>query len=251
MPENDPEQELGPKITAALQDHAGLTGLQKTGLAHEARRRVHKRRQTWSVAAAAVLVAAVAGGVWGVVGSESPVSNTKSDAGTAPAAVPSRNAEGLATSPVNTGCRPQAAITQAPSPNALPAGTGLDVNTPVTGLTACRYSMSNGAVLGQQVFDAAVAQQVVDAIKVLPERNPALPVFKCAPQVAKPSEAIALRFTTAAGIREIWVHYDGCMSPGFFTGTKVYGLYSAPLKLFMVGNVRPTRGTYLDALKDW
>jgi hypothetical protein len=106
-------------------------------------------------------------------------------------------------------------------------------------------------VLGQQVFDAAVAQQVVDAIKVLPERNPALPVFKCAPQTAKPSEAIVLRFDTASGIREIWVEYDGCSSAGFFTGTHMYGLYSAPLKLFMVGDVRPTGSTYLNALKDW
>ncbi|MFF0265017.1 hypothetical protein [Kribbella sp. NPDC004536] len=252
MPENDAEQELGPKISAALQDHAGLTGLQKTGLASEARRRVHKRRQAWSVAAGAVLVAAAAGGAWGMFGGEAPVANSRSDAGTAAsAAAPSENSQGIAPKNPKTGCPPQASITQAPSPNALPVGTGLDVNTPVTGLRACRYNMSDGAVLGQQVFDAAVAQQVVDAIKVLPERNPALPVFKCAPQTAKPAEAIALRFTTAGGIREIWVQYDGCDSPGFFTGTHVYGLFSAPLKLFMLGNVRPTSGTYLNALKDW
>jgi hypothetical protein len=121
----------------------------------------------------------------------------------------------------------------------------------VTGLRACRYSFTGGGLLGQQVFDAAVAQQVVDAIKVLPERNPQLPVFKCAPQVAKPAEAIVLRFDTADGVREVWVEYDGCMSAGFFTGTHMYGLYSAPLKLFMVGDVRPSGGTYLQALRDW
>jgi hypothetical protein len=76
-------------------------------------------------------------------------------------------------------------------------------------------------------------------------------VFKCAPQVSKPSEAIVLRFDTAAGIREIWVWYDGCESAGFFTGTHTYGLFSAPLKLFMTGSVRPSGGSYLDALKDW
>ena len=90
-----------------------------------------------------------------------------------------------------------------------------------------------GALLGQQRFSQTMAQQVVDEIKVLPERNPDLPVFKCTPQTAKPSEAIVLRFDTAAGIREIWVEYDGCESAGFFTGTHTYGLYSAPLKLFM------------------
>ena len=60
-----------------------------------------------------------------------------------------------------------------------------------------------------------------------------------------------LRFDTAAGIREIWVQYDGCDSAGFFTGTHTYGLYAAPLKLFMTGSVRPPGSTYLNALKDW
>ena len=85
---------------------------------------------------------------------------------------------------------------------------------------------------------------MVDEIKVLPERNPDLPVFKCAPQTAKPSEAIVLRFDTAAGISEIWVEYDGCDSAGFFTGTHTYGLYAAPLKLFMQGrSARPAAPT--------
>ncbi|HET6743010.1 MAG TPA: hypothetical protein VFH76_28925, partial [Kribbella sp.] len=88
MPEHDPEQELGPKITSALQDHAALTGTQKTGLAREARRRVHRRRQAWSMAAGAVLVVAAVGGVWGLVGGESPVGTSDSSAGSAPAVAP-------------------------------------------------------------------------------------------------------------------------------------------------------------------
>ncbi|HEY4570326.1 MAG TPA: hypothetical protein VIH10_12700, partial [Kribbella sp.] len=87
--------------------------------------------------------------------------------------------------------------------------------------------------------------------KVLPERNPSLPVFKCAPQTARPSEAIVLRFDTAAGVREVWVEYDGCAAVGFFTGNRTYGLYAAPLKLFMTGSVRPSGGTYLSALPGW
>jgi hypothetical protein len=133
----------------------------------------------------------------------------------------------------------------------LPAGTRLDLSTPVTGMTACRYKLSDGTVLGQQSFDASAARQVVAAIRGLPERNPELPVFKCAPQTAKPAEAIVLRFDTADGVREIWVEYDGCESPGFFTGTHTYGLYAAPLKLFMVGTVRPSGSTYLNALQGW
>jgi hypothetical protein len=80
MPEqHDPEQELGPKITSAFQDHAGAPGMQTTGLAREARRRVHRRRQAMSMAAGAVLVVAAVGGVWGLVGGGSPVTTSQSD----------------------------------------------------------------------------------------------------------------------------------------------------------------------------
>jgi hypothetical protein len=106
-------------------------------------------------------------------------------------------------------------------------------------------------LLGSAHFNAARAQQVVDAIKVLPERNPSLPVFKCTPETARPKEAIVLRFDTTTGIREVWVGYDGCSSAGFFTGTRSYGLYAAPLKLFMKGTVRPSGGIYLDHLTGW
>ncbi|WP_371405135.1 hypothetical protein OHA10_05685 [Kribbella sp. NBC_00662] len=255
MPEYDPEQELGPKFTSALHNQAGQSDLQKTGLAREARRRVHRRRQTWSVAAGVVLVAAAIGGVWSFAGGESPVATSNSDSsGDSKAAAPN-TAQGIAPSNESAvaGCPVDHPILTAPGPDALPAGTGLDLNTMVTGLRACRYGFAEGGtgLLGQESFNAATAQQVVNEIKVLPERNAKLPVFKCAPQVAKPSEAIVLRFETAAGIREIWVEYDGCQSAGFFTGTHTYGLFSAPLKLFMTGSVRPSGGTYLDALKDW
>lgn len=252
MPEHDPEQELGAKICSALHDHAGPTGPQGIRMAHEARRRVQRRRQTWAMTAAAVFVVAAVGGVWGVAGGgSSQVATSGGDAGSAAASGPNRNSEGVAPKAQKPACPTQHPIQRAASPNAVPAGTGLDLRTPVTGLRACRYSLADGTVLGQQVFDATVAQQVVDAIKVLPERNPALPAFKCAPQTAKPSEAIVLRFDTVDGVREIWVEYDGCQSAGFFTGTHTYGLYSAPLKLFMVDTVRPSGGTYLNALKDW
>ena len=257
MPEHDPEQELGPKFTSALQGEADAqTSLQKSGMAREARRRVHRRRQAWSMAAGAVLVAVAIGGVWTLVGGESPVATSSNDSsGSGVAAAPSRPSQGLVPSKQAeaNGCPVDHPILKAGGLNAPQASVGLDLATPVTGLRACRYGFAEGGtgLLGQQTFDAAVAQQVVDAIKVLPERNPVLPVFKCAPQTAKPSEAIVLQFKTAAGVREIWVEYDGCESAGFFTGTRTYGLYSAPLKLFMIDSVRPSGGTYLSALKDW
>ncbi|MEV5964883.1 hypothetical protein AB0L70_24130 [Kribbella sp. NPDC051952] len=255
MPEHDPEQELGPKIASAFQNRADSAGeLRSSGLAREARRRVHKRRQTLTVAAAAVLVVVAIGGGWNLANQPSQDASTASSAGDSKegAGTPDKSIQGVLPSEA---ARPSCPIThpilKADGGNELAAGTGLDLSTPVQGLEACRYQLTTGALLGQQRFPSAVAQQVVDAIKVLPERNPALPVFKCAPSTAKPSEAIVLRFDTATGVREIWVEYDGCESAGFFTGTHTYGLYSAPLKLFMVGDVRPTGGTYLSALKDW
>ena len=255
MPEHDPEQELGPKIASAFQSQAeAQTGLRNDGLAREARRRVRKRRQNLTIAAAAVVVAAAIGGVWNLASGESPVASTASDSsGHSQASAPDKSTEGMAPPKAAVRCPPDHPILQADGPNAVPAGTGLDLNTPVTGLQACRYQLTPGSttLLGQERFSPEVAQQVVDAIKVLPERNPALPVFKCAPQTAQLSEAIVLRFDTAAGIREVWVQYDGCDSAGFFTGTHTYGLYAAPLKLFMTGSVRPPGSTYLNALKDW
>jgi hypothetical protein len=258
MPEQDPEQELGPKFTSAFQNHADATESPAArGLVAEARRRVRRRRQAVMSGAAAVLVVVAIGGVWNLLpGSSGSNSETASSAGDSQGdksigAV--RTPEGIATQPplAPTGCPAAHPILKAPATNAVPAGTGLDVSTPVSGLLACRYDLKGGALLGQQQFSPAVAQQVVDAIKPLPERNSALPVFKCAPQTAQPSEAIVLRFTTAAGIREIWVEYTGCNTPGFFTGTHTYGLFAAPLKLFMTGPVRPAGSTYLDALKGW
>ncbi|TCO49577.1 hypothetical protein EV646_103559 [Kribbella antiqua] len=251
MPEHDePEQELGAKITSAFQGKADAAiGLRANGLASEARRRVRKRRQTMVMAAAAVLVVVGIGGVWNAVG-PTP-STTSSSAGSSDSKEGAHQPNILPTQGLVVACPPDHPILKGGV--VLPAGTGLDVQTPVQGMQACRYRLTNGAtmLLGQQRFNATVAQQVVDAIKVLPERNPELPVFKCPPQAAQPSEAIVLRFDTAAGIREVWVQYDGCDSAGFFTGSGTFGLYSAPLKLFMVGSVRPTEGTYLNALKDW
>ena len=253
MPEHDPEQELGPKISSAFQSQADAAGdLRGRGMASEARRRVRKRRQTLSMAAAAFVVAVAIGGVWNLASGESPVASNASDSsGRSEGAASSgdKSSQGLVPPKAAVSCPADHPILKAEGPHDVPAG--LDLNTPVLGLQACRYQLTTGALLGQQGFTAEVAQQVVDAIKVLPERNPALPVFKCAPQTAQPSEAIVLRFDTAAGIREIWVEYDGCDSAGFFTGTHTYGLYAAPLKLFMTGTVRPPGGTYLNALKDW
>lgn len=253
MPEHEPEQELGPKIADAFQRQADeATGLRARGMAAEARRRVRKRRQTMSVAAAAVVVAVAIGGVWNSVGGPTPEFASSAE-GQGENHEPGRSGAVAPTTPSATACPSEHPIIEADGPHAIPAGTGLDLDTRVTGLLACRYRLAPGdtKLLGQEHFNAGVAQQVVDAIKVLPERNPDLPVFKCTPETARPDEAIVLQFGTADGVREVWVHYDGCDSAGFFTGTRTYGLYAEPLKLFMKGDVRPSGGTYLDALDVW
>jgi hypothetical protein len=252
MPEHEPEQDLGPKIADAFQTKADtVRGLRPQGMAAIARRRVRRRRQTLIGAAAAVVVVVSIGGVWSAVGGPSPVSTSASDsAGAAENSGPLGSKDIPKVPPA---CPQQHPIETAPGPEALPSGVGLDVQMPVYGLQACRYRLLPGdtMLVGSASFNADTAQQVVDAIKVLPERNPALPVFKCAPSAARAKEAIVLRFDTALGQKEIWVAYDGCASVGFFTGSRTYGLYAAPLKLFMKGTVRPAGGIYLDHLKGW
>jgi hypothetical protein len=190
--------------------------------------------------------------VWGIVGGPSPVS-TSADSNSAGSAADNGSKAAPEAPTKAVGCPEQHAILTAPTHEAVPSGTGLDLdNAVVLGLQACRYRLEGAQMLlGSAHFNASTAQQVVDAIKVLPERNASLPVFKCTPETARPKEAIVLRFDTATGIREVWVGYDGCSSAGFFTGTRSYGLYAAPLKLFMTGTVRPSGGIYLDHLTGW
>jgi hypothetical protein len=259
MPEQEDEQELGPKLADAFQTKAHtVQGLRAQGMAAVARRRVRRRRQTLITAAATVVVAVSIGGVWGAIGGPSPVSTSASGDSKA-AAEGNRPLSDTPRASSQDVCPEDHPIETAGGPEAVPPGTGLDLEVPVYGLEACRYRVSPGGVtqasgdpmlLGSASFNADTAQQVVDAIKVLPERNPALPVFKCAPS-AQAKEAIVLRFDTAHGIKEIWVAYDGCASVGFFTGSRTYGLYAAPLKLFLKGTVRPAGGIYLDHLKGW
>ncbi|GAA1553212.1 hypothetical protein [Kribbella lupini] len=254
MPEyDDQEQELGPAVADAFKAKADTSfDMHSRGLAAKARQRVRQRRKNLLAAAAAVVaVAVVGGGVWTAIGSESPVATNSAGSADNAAEGPEYTGEQQPQKDTATGCLPEPAIY---SGDAGPsAATGLDLTVRVTSLEACRYGLTPGnqELLGSQSFDDYVAQQVVDAIKVLPERNPALPVFKCTPEAARPSEAIVLRFTTAAGIREIWVQYDGCATAGFLNGSTTYGLFAAPLKLFMTGSVRPAGGIYLDHLKGW
>lgn len=250
--ENGPEQELGPKFADAFQTKAdGVRTMQARGMADEARRRVRKRRHNLIAAAAAVLVVAGIGGVWTAVGGPSPVATSAGDSSAAGAGNGEEKAQAPTTDGANCAARDPGISAQ--NYTQPPATRGLDLESPVYGLQACRYRLVSGgtALLGSHFFNAAEAQQIVDAIKVLPERNPDLPVFKCAAEQARPGELIVLLFDTAQGQREVWVQYDGCADAGFFTGTRTYGLYAAPLKLFMVGNLRPTGGTYLDHLSGW
>ncbi len=251
MPEyDDQEEEFGPAVADAFKTKADTSfGSHGRGMAAAARYRVRERRRNLLISAAAVVaVAVVGGGVWSAIGSESPVATSSAGQADSGAEVPEYQQPQKDTA---TSCLPKPAIYSGDAgPSAV---SGLDLSVPVSGLEACRYRLTPGnqELLGSQSFGGSVAQQVVDAIKVLPERNPALPVFKCTPEAARPSEAIVLRFTTAAGVREIWVQYDGCATAGFLNGSTTYGLFAAPLKLFMTGSVRPAGGIYLDHLKGW
>jgi hypothetical protein len=203
-----------------------------------------------------VVVAVSIGGVWSAIGGPVDMPTSASDSGGSAESGKAGSNDAPTVPTGKTACPEVHPIETAPGPEAVPPGAGLDVQMPVYGLQACRYRLASGTVpdtamlLGSMSLNATTAQQVVDAIKVLPERNPDLPVFKCAPS-ARAKEAIVLRFDTALGVKEVWVAYDGCASAGFFTGSQTFGLYAAPLKLFMKGTVRPSGGIYLDHLQGW
>jgi hypothetical protein len=256
MPENEPEQELGPKISEALRAKAGAARPPRgETLAREARRRIRKRRQTLLAGAAAVVVAAAIGGVWSTVGGPPPVATSNKHSSASGNAGDSKKT-GPQTPEAQMSCPQQHPISTARSVEAGPAAVGWDPGTPVTGLEACRYRLlapgqAGNSLAGSASFNANRAQAIATAIARLPAHNPDLPNLACIPEAARGSEAIVLRFGTAAGIREVWVSYDGCLGAGFFTSGHTYGLYSGPLKLFLTGSVRPTGGTYLDYLKGW
>ena len=258
MPEQDfgdlgPEDEVGRQVADALRIKA-TDAPPSSHLAATARGRIRRRRQALLAGAASVVVALVIGGVWQAVGG---MSSTRETAASGDSAVHDNDAAGRAPMAPGQACPAMHPISVAAQHDAVPPGIGLDLNTPVTGLTACRYKVvkpgekAASTLLGSATFDARRAQAFVNAIKPLPEVNPSQSVFDCSPEAARPREAIVLRFGTAAGIREIWVGYDGCVSAGFFTGHHTYGLYGEPLRMFATGFVRPPEGNYLTDLQGW
>src|SRR6266545_3075200 len=78
--------------------------------------------------------------------------------------------------------------------------------------------------------------------------NPALPEATCRTAADYPHEAIVVRFATKSGIRELWVAYDGCVTPGFYTADGRKGLYADPLRLLATGPARPAQGTWLASI---
>lgn len=64
------------------------------------------------------------------------------------------------------------------------------------------------------------------------------------------SSPIVVRFATTACIRELWVAYDGCVTPAFYTADGRKGLYADPRRLLATGPARPAQGTWL-TLTGW
>ncbi|HEY3002219.1 MAG TPA: hypothetical protein VGJ44_07690 [Kribbellaceae bacterium] len=254
------DDDFGSRLEQAL--HAHASDAPRAGdLAGIARRRVRRRRQAVVGTVAVACAVVVGGGLVNAIGR----TGAETSAGSAANGADSREGPGPAYAGKGTE-RPQPASGGAPCPADHPLlrtgdyrapGNGVTLDAVVTGAWVCRYrtapsravlSASPPAttpLLGAVHLDANRATEVLAAIRALPADNPALPAPTCTSAADYPREAIVVRFTTKAGLRELWVEYDGCVGPGFYTADGRKGLYAAPLRLLATGPARPSQGTWL------
>lgn len=265
------DDDFGSQIERALNAHA--SDAPRAGdLAAVARRRVRRRRTAMAGTVAVALAVTVGGVAWNAVGRGAVETASDSGSGAAqePAAEKRNPAEPRVPTPgsVSDAGPASAAARCQPTHPVMTAGGytalryGISLHTAVTGAWACRYRTSwppNAVALGKSpppllgsvTLDSEHATALLAAIRALPEVNPALPKIACAPEAANPREAIVLRFSTAAGVREIWVGYDGCATGGFYSADARRDLDPSVLHLFMTGPADPAQATWLNLLPGW
>jgi hypothetical protein len=253
------DEDFGSRIERALNAHA--SDAPRAGdLAGVARHRIRRRRTAMAGAAAVALAVVTGGGLWNAVSSGVQTASDSS-AGAGSAEQPGYREPSTAVRSLagESDCPPDHPIVTAGQSFFLRDGISLDAT--VSGASVCRYRTTSPALvtrsstaplLGAVRLDATRATGLLAAIRALPEVNPALPKVNCRPDAAAhPREAIVLRFDTPAGVREIWVGYDGCATSGFYSADAHRDLAAPPLSLFMIGTARPTQGTWLSFFPGW
>ncbi len=256
------DDDFGSRVEQALRAHA--SDAPRAGdLAGIARRRLKRRRQAVVGTVAVACAVVVGGGLVNAIGR----TGAETSAGSAANGADSREGPGPAYAGKGTE-RPQPASPDAPCPadplvragDYRALGNGVTLDATVSGAWVCRYRTGRSValapsspsvtppLLGAVHLDANRATEVLAAIRALPADNPALPAPACTLAADYPREAIVVRFTTKAGPRELWVEYDGCVTPGFYTADGRKALYAAPLRLLATGPARPAQGTWLASI---
>ncbi|MEU8664662.1 hypothetical protein [Actinoplanes philippinensis] len=103
---------------------------------------------------------------------------------------------------------------------------------PVTSVSACRYSLSDGgSIISALRLDGEAAQRSLDAVRAEPVGGGPDEPQNCAPDVSYGDEVVVL----LAGGGEVMVRYSGCDHRGFDDGRTVRRLGVATAKLFLTG----------------
>jgi hypothetical protein len=105
---------------------------------------------------------------------------------------------------------------------------GLDWDTRVTGLSACKYSLTGGApaLIGSQRYAAPAATAILDRIRQAPDDGGPDDPGSTLPGHELGGELIVLRWSTPSGVREVYLRYSGSEHNGFDNGQEVRRLTS-------------------------
>lgn len=108
-------------------------------------------------------------------------------------------------------------------------GQGLDWSAPVTGLSACKYSIGRAgpALIGSQRYAAAGATAILNQIRHTPARGGPDDPGSALPGHELGGELIVLRWSTTSGVREVFLRYGGSEHNGFDNGREVRRLTSS------------------------
>ncbi len=116
-------------------------------------------------------------------------------------------------------------------------GQGLDWNSPVTGLSACKYAIrgsSASSLVGSQRYAAAGATAILNQIRQTPAGSGPDDPGSTLPGHELGGELIVLRWTTPSGMREVFLRYSGSERNGFDNGREVRRLTSGAVS-FVTG----------------
>lgn len=132
------------------------------------------------------------------------------------------------------GCPVQHPLADEPTHRPDPSTGGLEALGQPTDISACTYAIRHDAARGARVpllassrIAGAPAVALGDALKAAPQGVGPDDPGDCVPELALGDQALVLRISDAAGMREVYVRYDGCEGHGIDDGVIVRTMTAA------------------------